>query len=281
MTPAFQSVGAKPIEVGPVEIRKAEPDLIDRIAGALPEELRAEYYRELRHCRSLPENDEMLRLLRAMQFLVLLIEQAPSRVAEERERLDKLLATAIDNMTRLSAASEAYHAGLQRKITRLPSDIANGISPEAVAAKINENLKHEFTRSTIPKTAAELAVISDRMKNVCSEFSTASETIGNMYRGAAEDARKAVASLNAEMSQATQTAARFTSELTAKFSKAYRLSLGMLAGGALILGLAIGMMFERWLFFPAPPVAAPAATVQPAPQPVQATPAAPKAGSGK
>ena len=42
-----------------VEIPRAEPDLIDRIANALPEEIRAEYYRELRHCRSLPENDEM------------------------------------------------------------------------------------------------------------------------------------------------------------------------------------------------------------------------------
>jgi len=33
---------------------------------------RADYYRELTHCRSLPENDEMLRILRAMQFLALL-----------------------------------------------------------------------------------------------------------------------------------------------------------------------------------------------------------------
>ena len=46
----------------------SEPDLIDRIANALPVEVRADYYRELRHCRSLPENDEMLRILRAMEF---------------------------------------------------------------------------------------------------------------------------------------------------------------------------------------------------------------------
>ena len=42
-----------------------EADLIDRIANALPAEVRADYYRELRHCRSLPENDEMLLILRA------------------------------------------------------------------------------------------------------------------------------------------------------------------------------------------------------------------------
>ena len=183
--------------VEPVENGGAEPDLIDRIAGALPEEIRAEYYRELLHCRSLPENDEMLRLLRAMQFLVLLIEQAPSRIAEERERLDKLLATAIGNITKINAASETYHTALQRKITRLPADIANSISPEAIAAKINENLKQEFIRSTIPKTAEALAVISDQMKTVCTEFSTTSDTLGNVYRGAAEDARKAIASLEA------------------------------------------------------------------------------------
>jgi hypothetical protein len=276
--------------VDPVEAGGAEPDLIDRIASALPEEVRAEYYRELLHCRSLPESDEMLRLLRAMQFLVLLIEQAPSRMADERERLDNLLAATIANMTKISAATETFHTSLQRKITRLPADIANSISPEAIATKINENLKQEFIRSTIPKTAEALTVISDRMKTVCTEFSTTSDSLGNVYRGAAEDARKAIASLQAEMSQATATAGRFTTELNQKFSKAYRLSLVMLGGGALIIGLAIGMMFERFLF--SPPVAQPGVqppsvqqmvqpTPQPAPQAVQQPAAAPKTTSAK
>jgi hypothetical protein len=270
----------EPAETGPVETGPAEPDLIDRIANALPEEIRAEYYRELRHCRSLPENDEMLRLLRAMQFLVLLIEQAPSRIAEERERLDKLLATAIDNVGKMSAASEGYHAALQRKLTALPADIAQGISPEAVAGKINENLQQIFMRSTIPKTADALGVISDQLKKVCMEFSTTTDDVGNAYRGAAEDARTAVASLKSEVSQAAESAVRLTAVLTEKYSKAYRWSLFMMAGGALIMGLALGMMFERWLFFPPAPVVAPAApVVQPAPQPAQKAPEEPKAGS--
>lgn len=268
--------------VEPIEIRRAEPDLIDRIANALPEETRAEYYRELRHCRSLPENDEMLRLLRAMQFLVLLIEQAPSRVAEERERLDKLLATAIGNISKMSAASEAYHNALQRKLTSLPADVANGISPVAVAAKINENLRQEFLRTTIPKTAEALGAVSERMKGVCSEFAISADSLGNSYRGAAEDARKAVASLKTEISQASAAAARFTTELTERYSKAYRWSMFMLAGGAFIIGLAIGMMFERWLFTPPPAVVQTAAPVaQPAPEPIQKAPPAPKASNKK
>ena len=65
-----------------------EPDLIDRIANALPDELRADYYRELRHCRSLPENDEMLRILRVMQFLVVLTVQVPDRMATCRLQIE-------------------------------------------------------------------------------------------------------------------------------------------------------------------------------------------------
>jgi hypothetical protein len=264
----------------PIEIRPAEPDLIDRIANALPEEIRAEYYRELRHCRSLPENDEMLRLLRAMQFLVLLIEQAPSRVAEERERLDKLLATAITNITKMSASSEAWHNDLHRRLTDLPADIAYGISPEAVAGKINENLQQLFVRSMIPKTAEALGAVSDRMKNVCSEFSTTADHLGDAYRGAAEDARQAVASMKSEISQAAESASRLTSKLTETFSKAYRWMLFMIAGGALVMGLALGMMLEHWLFPPPAPVVQPAApVVQPAPQPVQKAPTSQKARS--
>jgi hypothetical protein len=58
-----------------------EPDTLDRIANALPPDVRADYYREMRHVRSLPENDEMLRILRAMQFLSALIFDTPLRTA--------------------------------------------------------------------------------------------------------------------------------------------------------------------------------------------------------
>jgi hypothetical protein len=264
--------------VEPIETPPAEPDLIDRVANALPEEVRADYYRELRHCRSLPENDEMLRVLRAMQFLVLLIDQAPSRLAHERERLDQLLITAIDNVAKMSEASEAWHVTLQRRLTALPADIAKGISPEAVAGQINENLRQEFVRSGIPRTAEALGVLSENMKIVCSEFSGTADELGNTYRGAAEEARDAVASLRKEISEAAEAAARFTTRFAERFSQAYRWSLFMLAAGALVIGLVIGMMFERWILFSTERVVQPAApVVQPEPQPPPKPSPAPKA----
>ena len=43
-----------------------ELDLTDLIADDLPPELRASYYREMRHCQSLPKNDEVLRIIRVI-----------------------------------------------------------------------------------------------------------------------------------------------------------------------------------------------------------------------
>ena len=264
----------------PLELGPSAPDLIDRIANALPDDVRADYYRELRHCRSLPENDEMLRLLRAMQFLVLLIEQAPSRMAEERERIEQLLTGALDKVSKASIASEAWHNAVQRRLAELPANIAGGIRPEVVAAKINEKLQMEFARHAIPQTAGSLSSIADRLNTACVEFSAASETIVHSHRGAAEDTRKAVASLNSEITQAAENAKKFSGEIADMSRRAWRGAAIMFAVGSLILGLALGMMFERSLLEQRQPVVQPAAAAQPAPV-EKAVPQAPVAAKVK
>src|SRR5437016_708286 len=121
-----------------------EPDLIDRIANELPAEVRADYYREMRHCRSLPANDEMLRILRAMQFLTLLMVQAPDRITTERERFEHLLADATRALQTTIESSEAFQKQLDERLEQLPENIANGINPETIAAEINESLRQQF-----------------------------------------------------------------------------------------------------------------------------------------
>jgi hypothetical protein len=104
---------------------RSEPDLIDRIADSLPAEIRADFYREMRHCRSLPENDEMLRIIRIMQFLTLLIHTAPSRLAAERESLDHALSTCADalgrTVARLNGLPQEVAGGMRRKPSRRQS----------------------------------------------------------------------------------------------------------------------------------------------------------------
>jgi len=251
----------------PVEVHRAAPDLIDRIARALPAEVRADYYRELRHCRSLPENDEMLRILRAMQFLVLLIEQAPGQISIERELIEKLLNEVKDHLRETLNASAEYHARLDQRLVELPVEIARGISPEAIAGTIKENLRQHFVRSMLPETAEALAVTSKQMKEVCVEFTATAGNLGHAYQGAAQEARRAVSSIRSEISAAADAAERAANQLSLTFHKAYRWSAYSLSGLAVVIGFVLGAMFEYWIFSPPKPVAeTPAPVVQAAPQ---------------
>jgi flagellar motor switch protein FliG len=58
--------------------------LFDELAGLVPAERQAEYYRVIAHTRTLSPNDEMLRILEAMGLLALLTRETPAAIAAER-----------------------------------------------------------------------------------------------------------------------------------------------------------------------------------------------------
>jgi hypothetical protein len=242
----------------------SEADLIDRIANALPAEVRADYYRELRHCRSLPENDEMLRILRAIQFSVVLMVQAPERMAAEREKLEQVLARAMETLRKTAQSSEAHQAQLDQRLARLPEAIAEGISPKAIAARINESLRQQFVQSTIPESANALAVAAAQIKTAAAEFGRAASTLGNSYHSAAEEARKAIGNLESASSHAISSTKRGAEDLLRIFHQEYRWSLYALLSLALVIGIGFGMWFQRRLDPPAQQVDR-APVVQPAP----------------
>lgn len=180
-----------------------EKDLIDRIADNLPAEVRADYYREMRHCRSLPDNDEMLRILRAMQFLTLLIHQAPARLATERGQLDLKLDGCLSALTTIESRLEA-----------LPEGVSSKIGPEQVAVRINESLRQQFAETTIPQTGAALAVAAAQLQRSVAEFAKAASEINCKYDGAATAARAAVQNIESAINSATRSAREATAELT-------------------------------------------------------------------
>jgi ribosomal protein S13 len=225
-------------------VKAVEPDLTDRIAEALPADIRADFYREMRHCRSLPENDEMLRILRIMQFLTLLMEQVPVRIGVERERLEQLIALATESLRNSLESTEAYRQEIDQRLSRLPDQIAKGISPEIIAGKINESLRQQFVQSTIPQTTEALAVIATDLRKSVSEFSAAAASLGSAYRGAAHEAEQAINGIRESANRAREAA----SNLLTTYQGEYRWSVLLLTGCSLVVGTALGAILNHWAF---------------------------------
>ena len=225
-------------------MKTAEPDLIDRIADALPAEIRADFYREMRHCRSLPENDEMLRILRIMQFLTLLMEQIPARIGVERERYEQFIGMAAESLQRSLESTQTYRDDIDQRLSGLPDKIAKGISPEIIAGKINESLRQQFIQTTIPQTAEALAVVSTLLRNSSSEFSATAASLGKAYSGAVHQAEEAIDAIRAS-TNSTHEAAR---KLLTTYQGEYRWSVLLLTSCSLVTGTLLGTILDHWAF---------------------------------
>jgi hypothetical protein len=229
-------------------------DQIDRIANHLPADLRADYYREMMYCRSLPENDEILRILRVMQYLTLLTVEVPHRVVTERERLEQLFKAVIDSLGKMVRSSEAYQKQLDSRISHLPEEILKYLNPAAIAARINQSLQQQFAASTLPQSAQALAVVARDMKATTVEFKETAVSLGDAYSGAVMDARRSIEEMQSAISKAANAARLAARELTVAFRQEYRWSVYVLTCLALVVGLALGIIFQRSLDAPAPRV---------------------------
>lgn len=234
-----------------------DEDLVDRIANALPIEVRAAYYRELTHCRSLSESDELLRILRAMQFLTLLMHQVPERVLAEREQLEQVFKGALQKLERTVERNDTLHGRLEQQLAGLPEEIARGLNPPVIAREINESLRQQFAQSTIPDTASALAAVAAEMKKVTAEFARAARVISDSHQGAASEARRSIDALDSSVGRAAETARRAAAELSRVFQNEFRWSLYALSGLALTIGIVIGMLYQQWIDGPAPVPTAP------------------------
>jgi hypothetical protein len=226
-------------------MRLTNKELIDRIAKLLPKDLAADYYREMMYLDSLPDNDEMLRILRILQILTALIEGVPSRVTLEREAMESLFKGTASVLKTVLSSSESYQKQLEDKLHRLPGEIAEGIRPRDIAKTINESLQREFDSSTIPTTAAALRVVAEQLRIVHSEFSTAASNIGDAYRGAAAHAEEAIAEMRGQIELSANAARSASKDLSVRFKRAYWIVLTSAAVVALLLGIVIGASYVR------------------------------------
>ena len=122
------------------------------------------YFRHLR-----PE-DELLRLVEAIGLLALLIREAPHAVAREREEMARLLDTSLATIQAVDKAGQAYQQELDGRLATLPTDLAQGISPDVIARAITESLRQQFVQTGLPATADALTAVSRQLTEATADF---------------------------------------------------------------------------------------------------------------
>jgi len=213
-------------------------NLFEAIATLLPAEQREYFYQRMMYFRHLRPEDELLRIAEAMGFLALLIRETPEKLASEREQFADIVDRGVASIEAAHQTSVQYHQQLEERLRRLPAEVAKGISPEAIAEKINESLRQQFAKSGITDTAEALAVVSRQVKQATGEFQ---RTAGHLT-STADDARRAIDQIRSSVANATESAKRSVADIKQSFLLEYKYSIAALCGSAFLIGLVLGYL---------------------------------------
>jgi hypothetical protein len=218
------------------------PTLFDELAGLVPEERQAEYYRVIAHTRTLSPNDEMLRILEAMGVLALLTRETPAAIAAERKLLRAILESSASQASAVEKRMESYTTRLESRLTQLPKELETGLDPPRIAKLLSESLRQCFQRSGLPDTGSALS-------QSCAELNSVQKQLLNVLREVAHPDIGVVArtrSANDSLLQSMTIRAQQMEDFLVKLEKQiWAKWLPVVASAALALGFVLGTWFAN------------------------------------
>jgi hypothetical protein len=216
--------------------------LFDELAGLVPTERQAEYYRVIAHTRTLSPNDEMLRILEAMGILALLTRETPAAVAAGRKSLQKILENALSKADEVEKRMAAYTSRLESRIAQLPKELETGLDPPRIAKLPGESLRQCFHQSGLPDTARAL-------DQSCSEMSSVQKQLVNVLREVAHPDIGVIAkvrSANDSLLRSMTIRAQQMDDFLVRLEKhVWAIWLPVVASAALTLGFVFGTWFAN------------------------------------
>ncbi len=165
----------------------------------------------------------------------------------ERERLEQIVSRCERLLGDVHEFVDDATRQIDQRLAQISADIAKALNPQAVAAQINENLRQQFIKTTIPETADALAVNATQIKKATNEFVSAAHTLGSAYDGAAVEARRAIEDLEATASQAITSNKRQAQELMRVVHQDYRWLLFALPALCILIGIGLSVWYQHWI----------------------------------
>jgi hypothetical protein len=215
--------------------------LFDELAGLVPAERQAEYYRVIAHTRTLSPNDEMLRVLEAMGILALLTRETPAEIAAERKSLQKILESSASQANAVEKRMAGYASRLESRLAQLPKELETGLDPPRIAKLLGESLRQCFQQSGLPDRARAL-------DQSCSEMNSVQKQLVNVLREVADPDIGVIArirSANESLLRSMTRAQQMDDFLVRLEKQIWAIWLPVVASAALALGFALGTWFAN------------------------------------
>ncbi len=216
--------------------------LFDELAGLVPAERQAEYYRVIAHTRTLSPDDEMLRVLEAMGMLALLTRETPAEIAAEGKSLRKILESAVSKADEIEKRMAGYTLRLESRIAQLPKELQEGLDPPRMAKLLGESLRQCFQQSGLPETAGMLGQSCSEMQATQKRLVHVLQEVAHPDGGVVGKVRSANESLLRSMA----TRAQQIDDLLGRLERqVWAIWLPVVASAALALGFALGTWFAN------------------------------------
>jgi len=147
--------------------RTATPNTIAGLAARLTDRRDRETYAALvSYVNELPPGDEFRQLMEMLGLLSLLGQRVPDALAEF-----------LAELRGQTAATADYHAKVDARLASLPSEIAAGVDPAAVAQAMSESFRQQLGTTGLRDTAALLGDVAAALKPAAGEYRRIASTI--------------------------------------------------------------------------------------------------------
>jgi len=216
-------------------------ELIDLIANLLPAELREGYYRHMLYFKSLPQEDEMMRLLHAMQYLTILTERVPGRIAEQYGLFDRICTIFIERAKELAESGKDCYKNIYKHLVEHQENILKGLDPKAFVAQINDVLIKQFHNTTIPTTARQLAENAKAVEVATAQHKKASEELCSTWNSTTKEAREAIGEIKMEVLRSVTSLENAKDKLEFRFDAIFSRTSMLIGAMLFVLGLLIGI----------------------------------------
>jgi hypothetical protein len=227
----------------------SEKDPLLSLAKRLPEAQDREWYAALvSYIHSLQPTDELVKIAQLFGFLTLMSRDLPDAIAKEQNELREMLLKAQADFQKQVATNAGYHDELNKRLSQLPAEIAEGVKPDAIVKAMSESFRQQILKTGLQETQTLLSAATSDLEKTTQTFDAAVEPITTRYNNLASEVEKQADRLDAKGSQLSRTAdtiQRKNAELVAEVRSLSWIWLVTVGVAILLVGVFGGITWEQ------------------------------------